>query len=87
MAAAGTDGSAAMIRDRSLRHGSTRFAASTGIRGARSARRDKASSPVRRLAVGVAAIVSVYAAGAVLYSVVENSFPAHGGLSQVTRRS
>lgn len=28
----------------------------------------------------------VYAAGAVLYSVVENSFPAHGGLSQVTKR-
>lgn len=28
----------------------------------------------------------IYAAGAVLFSVVENSFPAHGGLSQVTRR-
>jgi len=28
----------------------------------------------------------LYAAGAVLYSVVENSFPAHGGLSQVTKR-
>lgn len=28
----------------------------------------------------------VYAAGAVLYSVIENSFPAHGGLSQVTKR-
>ena len=28
----------------------------------------------------------VYAAGAVLYSVIENSFPAHGGLSQITRR-
>jgi hypothetical protein len=28
----------------------------------------------------------VYAAGAVLYSVVENSFPAHGGLSQITKR-
>ena len=28
----------------------------------------------------------VYAAGAVLYSMVENSFPAHGGLSQVTKR-
>jgi serine/threonine protein kinase len=28
----------------------------------------------------------VYAAGAVLYSVVENSFPAHGGLSQLTKR-
>ncbi len=28
----------------------------------------------------------VYAAGAVLYSVVENSFPAHGGLSQISRR-
>lgn len=28
----------------------------------------------------------VYAAGAVLYSIVENSFPAHGGLSQVTKR-
>ncbi len=28
----------------------------------------------------------VYAAGAVLYSVVENSFPAHGGLSQVSKR-
>ncbi len=27
----------------------------------------------------------VYAAGAVLYSVIENSFPAHGGLSQITR--
>jgi serine/threonine protein kinase len=28
----------------------------------------------------------VYAAGAVLYSIVENSFPAHGVLSQVSRR-
>jgi len=28
----------------------------------------------------------IYAAGAVLYSVIENSFPAHGGLSQVTKR-
>lgn len=28
----------------------------------------------------------VYAAGAVLYSIVENSFPAHGGLSQISRR-
>lgn len=28
----------------------------------------------------------IYAAGAVLYSVMENSFPAHGGLSQVTKR-
>jgi len=28
----------------------------------------------------------IYAAGAVLYSVLENSFPAHGGLSQVTKR-
>lgn len=28
----------------------------------------------------------IYAAGAVLYSVLENSFPAHGGLSQITRR-
>ncbi len=28
----------------------------------------------------------VYAAGAVLYAVVENSFPAHGALSQITRR-
>lgn len=28
----------------------------------------------------------VYGAGAVLFSVVENSFPAHGGLSQITRR-
>lgn len=28
----------------------------------------------------------VYAAGAVLYSMIENSFPAHGGLSQVTKR-
>ncbi|MEX0877086.1 MAG: hypothetical protein WD114_06470 [Phycisphaerales bacterium] len=28
----------------------------------------------------------VYAAGAVLYSVIENSFPAHSGLSQLTRR-
>ncbi len=27
----------------------------------------------------------IYAAGAVLYSVVENSFPAHGGLSQVSK--
>lgn len=28
----------------------------------------------------------VYAAGAVLFSVIENSFPAHGGLSQITKR-
>lgn len=28
----------------------------------------------------------LYAAGAVLFSIVENSFPAHGGLSQVTKR-
>ncbi|MEO1007816.1 MAG: hypothetical protein AAFX79_04575 [Planctomycetota bacterium] len=28
----------------------------------------------------------VYAVGAVLYSVVENSFPAHGGLSQISQR-
>ena len=28
----------------------------------------------------------VYAAGAVLYAIVENSFPAHGGLSQITKR-
>lgn len=28
----------------------------------------------------------VYAAGAVLYSMIENSFPAHGGLSQISRR-
>ncbi|MEN0020977.1 MAG: hypothetical protein AAF747_08870 [Planctomycetota bacterium] len=28
----------------------------------------------------------VYAAGAVLYALVENSFPAHGGLSQVSKR-
>ncbi|MCW5754376.1 MAG: hypothetical protein KIT24_06710 [Phycisphaeraceae bacterium] len=28
----------------------------------------------------------LYAAGAVLYSVIENNFPAHGGLSQITRR-
>jgi len=28
----------------------------------------------------------VYAAGAVLYSIIENSFPAHGGLSQISRR-
>jgi len=28
----------------------------------------------------------VYAAGAVLYAVIENSFPAHGGLSQVSKR-
>src|SRR5690606_13794496 len=28
----------------------------------------------------------VYSAGAVLFSVIENSFPAHGGLSQITRR-
>lgn len=28
----------------------------------------------------------IYAAAAVLYSMVENSFPAHGGLSQITRR-
>ena len=27
----------------------------------------------------------VYAAGAVLFSMIENSFPAHGGLSQITR--
>lgn len=29
----------------------------------------------------------IYGAGAVLYSVIEDSFPAHGALSQVTRRS
>ncbi|MEQ8850373.1 MAG: hypothetical protein RIB32_01165 [Phycisphaerales bacterium] len=28
----------------------------------------------------------VYSAGAVLFSVIENSFPAHGGLSQVTKK-
>ncbi|MBX3357133.1 MAG: hypothetical protein KF745_01765 [Phycisphaeraceae bacterium] len=28
----------------------------------------------------------VYAAGAVIFSMIENSFPAHGGLSQITRR-
>ena len=28
----------------------------------------------------------VYAAGAVLYSMIENSFPAHGGLSQIGKR-
>jgi serine/threonine protein kinase len=28
----------------------------------------------------------VYAAGAVLFSMIENSFPAHGGLSQLTKR-
>jgi serine/threonine protein kinase len=28
----------------------------------------------------------VYAAGAVLYSMIENSFPAHSGLSQITKR-
>ncbi len=28
----------------------------------------------------------VYAAGAVIYSVLENSFPAHGGLSQLSRK-
>ena len=28
----------------------------------------------------------IYAAGAVLFSVLENSFPAHGGLSQITNR-
>lgn len=28
----------------------------------------------------------VFAAGAVMYSVVENSFPAHGALSQITKR-
>ncbi|MHC4975922.1 MAG: serine/threonine protein kinase [Planctomycetota bacterium] len=28
----------------------------------------------------------IYAAGAVLYSIVENSFPAHGGLSHITKR-
>ncbi len=27
----------------------------------------------------------VYAAGAVMYSMIENSFPAHGGLSQISR--
>jgi serine/threonine protein kinase len=27
----------------------------------------------------------LYGAGAVLYSIIENSFPAHGGLSQITR--
>lgn len=28
----------------------------------------------------------IYAAGAVLYSLIENSFPAHGGLSQIRKR-
>ncbi|MGV6815575.1 MAG: protein kinase domain-containing protein [Phycisphaerales bacterium] len=28
----------------------------------------------------------VYGAGAVLFSMIENSFPAHGGLSQITKR-
>ena len=28
----------------------------------------------------------IYAAGAVLFSVIENSFPAHGGLSQISKR-
>jgi hypothetical protein len=28
----------------------------------------------------------VYGAGAVLYSMVENSFPAHGSLSRISRR-
>ncbi|RMH26684.1 MAG: hypothetical protein D6693_06760 [Planctomycetota bacterium] len=28
----------------------------------------------------------IFAAGAVLYSILENSFPAHGGLSQITKR-
>jgi len=28
----------------------------------------------------------LYAAGAVLYSMIENSFPAHGGLSQISRQ-
>ncbi|HHN77137.1 MAG TPA: hypothetical protein ENK11_00480, partial [Phycisphaerales bacterium] len=28
----------------------------------------------------------IYAAGAVLYSMIENSFPAHGGLSRVSKR-
>jgi len=28
----------------------------------------------------------VYSAGAVLFSVIENSFPAHGGLSQISKR-
>ncbi len=28
----------------------------------------------------------IYAAGAVLYAMLENSFPAHGGLSRITRR-
>ena len=28
----------------------------------------------------------VYAAGAVLYAIIENSFPAHGGLSQIRKR-
>lgn len=28
----------------------------------------------------------IYALGAVLYSMIENSFPAHGGLSQISRR-
>lgn len=27
----------------------------------------------------------IYAAGAVLFSIIENSFPAHGGLSQITK--
>src|SRR4029078_2991785 len=29
---------------------------------------------------------AVYAAGAVLFSMIENSFPAHGGLSQISKR-
>jgi serine/threonine protein kinase len=28
----------------------------------------------------------IFAAGAVLYSMIENSFPAHGVLSQITKR-
>lgn len=28
----------------------------------------------------------IYASGAVLYSMIENSFPAHGGLSQISRK-
>ena len=28
----------------------------------------------------------IYASGAVLFSMIENSFPAHGGLSQITRK-
>ncbi len=28
----------------------------------------------------------IYAAGAVIYSIIENGFPAHGGLSQITKK-